>query len=340
MMRLTALFLVLLAHSLLFYVDNIHWPVRAAEQSYFAEWSAIFIYYITIPAFVFISGFLLAKSYQNRPQPLRKIIGNRFRRLIIPWFLVGVLWVVPTDTLFDIPVYMRPVGTSLTDGYQAFFVGLYTSHLWFLLALFWATLSCMLILPILKKHPLISLIITLLMALAAQLFLDSVQYYTLSQIALPILCFGFGMFFYHAKDWVETLPKSRKSVLLTTLFIALIALICFDCSIKRNLYIGWLISIMGCLGIYYMFDFLQYKRVTRKMCSSKLYRWFDSNSMEYYLFHMPFPMLFFMILYPISDITPILFIALIFIFTVAATTIVVWIISRVKRQKCAVRSGD
>lgn len=82
MMRLAALFLVFLGHSVLFYVDNIYWPLRAPEQSGFAEWSAIFILYFTIPSFVFISGFLMAKSYENKRQPLLKIISNRFKRLI------------------------------------------------------------------------------------------------------------------------------------------------------------------------------------------------------------------------------------------------------------------
>ncbi|MEG0108877.1 MAG: acyltransferase [Lachnospiraceae bacterium] len=337
MMRIVALSLVFLGHSVLFYVDNPHWQLRAPEQSSFAEWSILFIFYFTIPIFVFISGFLLAKSYQNRPQSLRKIIGSRFKRLIIPWFLVGALWLVPIYTLFDIPAYYRPSGTSLINGYHNFLIGLHTDHLWFLLALFWATLSCVLLLPIVKKRMFASIAITLLMALAAQLFLGSVDYYKLCLIALPILCFGFGMFFYHAKERIETLSVNRKRVLLLMLLVSMVTLICFDRSMKGNLYLGWSISIMGCVLFYYLFDFLQNKSIVGKVCSSKSYKWIESNNMEYYLFHMPFPKIFFIIFYPVLDIPPVLFIALTFLFTFLATTVVVWIIYRIKQQKNIIR---
>lgn len=332
-MRLAALFLVFLGHSVLFYVDNIYWPLRAPEQSGFAEWSAIFILYFTIPSFVFISGFLMAKSYENKRQPLLKIISNRFKRLIIPWFFVGVLWLVPICTFLDIPAYQRPAGTSLMGGYQNFLLGLFADHLWFLLALFWVTLSCLLLLPILKKHLFTSIIIVLLMALAAQLFLGSVPYYKLSTISLPILCFGFGMFFYHAKGWIAKLSANLRRAFLTTFFISMVILIYFDRSMSGNLYLGWLISVMGCVLAYYMFEFLQDKNITRKVCSSRFYKWIDSHNMEYYLFHIPFPIIFFIIFYPVLGIAPVPFICLTLLFTFMATTIVVWIISRIKQQK-------
>lgn len=333
MMRLAALFLVFLGHSVLFYVDNIYWPLRASEQSGFAEWSAIFIFYFTIPSFVFISGFLMAKNYENKRQPLRKIIGNRFKRLIIPCFFVGALWLVPIYTLLDIPAYQRPAGTSLMGGYQNFLLGLFADHLWFLLALFWATLSCVLLLLILKKHLFTSIIIMLLMALAAQLFLGSIPYYKLSTIAQLILCFGFGMFFYHAKDRIEKLSANRRRAFIITLFISMVILIYFDSSMNGNLYLGWLISVMGCVLAYYIFEFLQDKSITSKVCSGRFYKWIDSHNMEYYLFHMPFPMIFFVVFYPVLGIPPVPFICLTFLFTFMATTIVVWIISRIKQQK-------
>lgn len=333
MMRIVALFLVFFGHSVLFYVDNPFWQLRSPEESDFAEWSILFIFYFTIPIFVFVSGFLLAKSDQNRPQSLRKIISSRFKRLIIPWFLVGTLWLVPICTLFDIPAYQHPMGTSLMAGYQNFLLGQYAEHLWFLLALFWATLSGVLLLPIVKKRMFASIAITLLMALAAQLFLSSVDYYRLSMIALPILCFGFGMFFYHAKERVETLSANRKRVLLLMLFVFMVTLICFDRRMNGNLYLGWLISVMGCVLFYYLFEFLQDKKITSKVCSGRFYKWIESNNMEYYLFHYPFPKIFFIIFYPILNLPPVLFIVLIFFLTFAVTTVVVWIVSCIKQQK-------
>lgn len=171
------------------------------------------------------------------------------------------------------------------------------------------------------------------MALAAQLFLGSVPYYKLSTISLPILCFGFGMFFYHAKDWIAKLSANLRRAFLTTFFISMVILIYFDRSMSGNLYLGWLISVMGCVLAYYMFEFLQDKNITRKVCSSRFYKWIDSHNMEYYLFHIPFPIIFFIIFYPVLGIAPVPFICLTLLFTFMATTIVVWIISRIKQQK-------
>ena len=51
------------------------------------------------------------------------LIRKKTVRLLIPYFVYGTLWLVPTYTFFDIPNFGRDKGASLLDGYIAMALG-------------------------------------------------------------------------------------------------------------------------------------------------------------------------------------------------------------------------
>lgn len=88
--------------------------------------------FTVVPIFVFCSGFLFQTSMQNKKTGIPATILKRTKRLLIPLFLYGLLWLVPTYTAFDIPAYGRPEGTSLLSGYKAMLLGQFCDLSWFL----------------------------------------------------------------------------------------------------------------------------------------------------------------------------------------------------------------
>ncbi|HWR40169.1 MAG TPA: acyltransferase family protein, partial [Patescibacteria group bacterium] len=297
----------------------------APEKSIFAIGSMKIMSYFIIPVFMFASGFLLAKSCENAKNITTYLLTKRLKRLLIPYLLTGILWLVPLYTLFDILVYNRPAGTSLAGGYLAFSLGLFTDHLWFLLALFWVSLFCILLSPLLKRSVVAGSVITLVTALFIQEFLQAVPYYKINQTALPIISACFGMIIYRVHTSIERLQPGRQLLITGVLLGFVIILICFD---KGNAYIGWLISITGCILIYFSSALLAKINIAAIICDSTLYEWVERNSMKYYLFHMPFPYLFFLWLYPVLKISPVIFILLNFVFTLAVTTVVVLVLGK------------
>ena len=147
------LFFVIVFHALLpFTTHNPYWRLYADTQAIGGDIVASLLGFTLVPSFIFASGFLLEKSLQTAPRPA-DILGKRIKRLLVPWFLVMLLWLVPLYTLFDIPAYNRPEGASFWQTLLAGLQGRFTDHLWFLLVLFWASLFWLLCRPLAQRTP-------------------------------------------------------------------------------------------------------------------------------------------------------------------------------------------
>ena len=92
----------------------------------FAEW----LNYIHIYAFTFASGYLFYYSYVEKRclKDYLPVLRKRFRRLIVPYIIVSVAWLIP----FEI-VYFHP---TIKDIVLRFVLGNAPRQLWFLLMLF------------------------------------------------------------------------------------------------------------------------------------------------------------------------------------------------------------
>ncbi|MCC8193328.1 MAG: acyltransferase [Deltaproteobacteria bacterium] len=145
------LFFVIVAHATFPFTEHSgFWQLYADTQATGAEFVATIFSYTLVPSFIFASGFLLEKSFQTTPC-IGDIAGKRIKRLIVPWFLVMLFWLVPLYSLFDIPAYNRPQGSSFWATLLAGLQGRFTDHLWFLLALFWASLFWIAARPMLDR---------------------------------------------------------------------------------------------------------------------------------------------------------------------------------------------
>lgn len=130
--RAAAILLVMLGHSLIIYSSG--WDLYSTAVSVpFLDHLKDAINVIQMPLFFSVSGFCLV--YTVGPAGDRPIrIAAKARRLLVPFLLVGLLWMLPLRLAIGYPGY---VGQGLVRIVTVdFLLGFDNGHLWFLPTLF------------------------------------------------------------------------------------------------------------------------------------------------------------------------------------------------------------
>lgn len=125
LMRTILALLIVFMHSFTCYNGNWKQPAGYVDIPLY-KWLARFSFAYTLEAFVFISGYLFAfqRITLNRIESLRKLIGNKLKRLILPSIIFSALY-------FALFYEYKGAGKlvySLING---------CGHMWYLPMLFW-----------------------------------------------------------------------------------------------------------------------------------------------------------------------------------------------------------
>lgn len=146
--------LVVLYHSMLFWGGN--WftkdPVCTVKTlGVFAQWLNSFHIY----AFTLVSGYLFfyLKYEKNRYQAFWSFVGNKTKRLLLPYGFAAVAWVIPISCL------LTPTG--LKDVVNHYLLAQRPGQLWFLIMLFDVFVIYWPLSDFIKKHKLLGLVIAL-----------------------------------------------------------------------------------------------------------------------------------------------------------------------------------
>lgn len=293
LLKTCSLIFVVVDHCMLFYADNPFFSMRADNPSEVVKAICDFLDVVVIAGFVLASGFL---SASGRPKSIPGRIGERAKRLLIPYYLYGCLWLVPLYTIFDFTTFGRESGMGLVDGYIQMAVGVFADHLWFLWMLFWISLFWILCQGLLKKERLImGLIVGTAMALADQYLLAGIPYFKINQIAPYILCFFSGVVLFCYREELEAMNILTAAGITVILFMAVTAY----CLLHPSAFVWlWIIKIIGALMCFFLFMVISKLRLFVKGGENPVWKFIERNSMDIYLFNMPFPYLFFRMIYP------------------------------------------
>jgi len=174
------------------------------------------IYYFHMPLFMAISGaFFSIQVKNNRWHGIDSLLTNKFRRLMIPFFVFTLVYIIPIKYISN---YFDGISFWKAVSGQLFLFG--NSHLWYLYALFIIFIAGF---YILKKNT--SVYIYLLLYI---LHILSYSVY-LTLVSAPLqysFWFSMGFFFESKRDQYNHYLKNNKwsSFLLGLLFIACVAL--------------------------------------------------------------------------------------------------------------------
>lgn len=285
LMKTMGMFIVVAVHCTLFYSGNDFWPIRAEQESAILSWLSNAILVSSVPIFVFAAGFLLQVSLQNKKNSTAQLIRKKAVRLLIPYFIYGALWLVPTYTLFDIPSYGRDKGASLLAGYKAMALGEFSDVAWFLMMLFWVTLIWVLLNGLLsRKNIIYGAAVSVLLYLAAHFLLVQVDYFKLSQIDIYIVVFFAGAALFCLIDYLE---KRSTVVLIVSSSVGIVAC-AFLAQLSPEMYfLDCLLRIVSPALLLILCMGLCRTGVIARMEQTPTYNWLRKNSLYMYLLQAP-----------------------------------------------------
>ena len=308
------MFLVIVAHCTLFFSGNEFWFIKAEQESIVLRWISKFVVLSVVPIFTFASGFLLQLSLQKNKGSIVDLIRKKAVHLCIPYFIYGILWLVPTYTFFDIPSFGRDKGASLIDGYKAMALGQFSDVAWFLLMLFWVTVIWILLKELLRKENLIyGAMVSAVLYFVVHFYLGQIDYYKISQIDIYIIVFFVGAAFFYVSDIVyNTVPEWLLIVgslvgMIPCVFLAQLSTerYILECILKIVIPVLFLTFSMG----------LCRTNVIVKLEETAVYNWLRKNSLYIYLLQAPGVYIVFGIIYPIIGSNALLCFLLLFILT-------------------------
>ncbi len=329
LVKTITMFLVIFCHSLLFFADNPYWLFNADYKNDTAIFLCDFLNCTVVPIFVFCSGFLFQVSIQKKEIITIKAIIKRAKRLLLPYLLYGFLWLVPTYTIFDIPSYGRPKGSSLIYGYKSMLLGQFSDVSWFLLMLFWVSVIWIILRKLLKKERLIiGVVVTALLYFVTHYLLSGVGYYTLNQIDVFIVIFFVGASFFWIVDKINKLPMPIM-ILISVLGVLVCAILAQYASLNYWIY-SVLAIIMPVIMVIFAMGLCKLK-LQAQIENSCIYEWLLKHNMDIYLMQAPGMYLSFMIFYPIIGQYCFLCVIISYIFTIAFDFIIVLLLTNTRR---------
>lgn len=132
LVRLVALILVVLGHSTGAYTKS--WVYSANVNSNLYKFLSIYVSSFHLSVFVFASGLTYAYKQKsgNAYSSYLILIKKKLKRLMLPYFFVGSLYMIPIGMLLNISRYNKSYLTNL----KSFILGYSNGHLWYLFMLF------------------------------------------------------------------------------------------------------------------------------------------------------------------------------------------------------------
>lgn len=329
LVRTMAMFGVILFHILLCFSKNPFWFVYADYENDTAKYLCNIMNFTVVPIFVFCSGFLFQTSMQNKEISIPTTILKRTKRLLLPFLLYGLLWLVPTYTAFDIPTYGRPKGTSLIDGYKSMLLGQFCDVSWFLLMLFWVTIIWILLRNLLKKERfIIGSVVAAALFFAVHYMLSGVNYYSINQIDIYLVIFFAGASFFWIADKINKLPFP----VLMSISVSGIAVCTVLTPYTSSHY--WLYCVLAMAMPFFMVILAMWickLKLYSHTENFRIYKWLLKHNMDIYLLQAPGIYLSFLLFYPLVGQHCALCVTTSYIFAIVIDFILVIILTYIRK---------
>lgn len=273
-LRAIAILLVVFGHSIILYSSS--WNLYSTNVDIpFLDMLKDIINIIQMPLFFSISGYLFYYTYEKNRGNISQLISVKFKRLLVPFICVALLYFLPIRLIIQYPNYVDRslIKIILVDILWGRDVG----HLWYLPTLFFIFIFVyiiFLILGFLKISNKIKIIICLILFVSLKLGYNfGFQPYVLN-CAKYAIWFYMGYVINALKEYIfkTKYTKIQKLVMI----IVSISLITVSL-ITENTYINFITTGVLVLVLYII--------IPNRTC--KIIEFLDRNSFGIYLFHSP-----------------------------------------------------
>lgn len=128
--RAFAIMTVVVGHSIILYSSQ--WGLYEPDRtSVLLDYMKKLINLYQMPLFFSLSGYLFSMTWKDRK--FFSFFINKARRLIVPFFAIGMLWMIPVKMIIHYPYYE---GRTYVDAFFMLLYGYDLGHLWYLPVLF------------------------------------------------------------------------------------------------------------------------------------------------------------------------------------------------------------
>lgn len=270
--------LVVFYHSILFWSGG--WfsekPAESAEiLRYVAQWLNSFHVY----GFTLVSGYIFCalkceKGLYNQFLPF---VANKAKRLLIPYAVIAILWVIPIGQLF----FHYDAFTI----FKKYVLAMGPSQLWFLIMLFEVFVIAWLLADLFRKHDLLSLIAVVGLyggGLVGPYLMPNIFMIWTALRYVPLFWLGFKLR-QHGTTVIRRIPSALWIAASVLLFGLVQWLGGMDSIIAKLLNLG-LSFLMNIVGALMAFVVLQ-KIADKVNWNHKFFALFSKRSMVVYLLH-------------------------------------------------------
>lgn len=293
-LRILATFLVVVGHSSYLEIstnlggvsyilpDELHPAYEAALPTFFRMLGG-FAYCFHMPLFFMLSGAVL------RLKPIKRLdefVGGKLKRLFIPYFAAGYLFMIPVKYFGNF--YAKE---NLKGVFGEFLHGNESGHLWFLPALFWCMLVFVIIEKLLAKLKINSVYALLFISIVIQMSLDRITFdFFLFKTGLEYIAYfamGYAMEDIRKRvDNKENMDVKQK--IASMLFDLAVGCVCYQTVFKgwQEMFLNSTCQIvLGIVGTFFLADFFSIS--CKRFENSMVYKVVNRNLFNIYLFHDP-----------------------------------------------------
>lgn len=275
--RALAILLVVFGHSIIIYSSS--WSLYSSIYSVpLLDNTKRIIDIIQMPIFFSISGYLFFYTH-NKKRGIVWLIKSKFKRLIVPYFLVGFIYMVPIKYAVGYSGYQDK---TLFDILGNFLMCQDVGHLWFLPALFFIFLICEVLINVIERVPIfrkLNIGAVVLLLIAIILYFEGYRiafgYAPILSAFVNVIWFSFGYFICTYHDFYQSF-FNRKSIKLVSVIIG-ISFLLFCAFFDTRVLVGICCKFIVIFVLYAIMPGTNSKIIS---CISK-------NSFGIYLFHSP-----------------------------------------------------
>lgn len=268
-LKTLAVLLVVFAHVTIFF--SLEGGVFEIETNMLLHYVTKIIYSFHMQLFFFLSGAIFKCCIDfGKYKEIKPFLISKAKRLMLPYFLWGTLYVAPVVTLLKITKVS--LGEYIVNG--ILFNG-DSRHLWYLWALFFMFLLSRILVPILEKGKYVPIAAAVVATILSYYALDLTPAFGISRILRYLQYFLWGYAFVGQKVWIDKLLRGRMYISFIVLGIMTVLVLKTD-----NYNINFLLPYAGIFACYVFV--LNAKKSLIKM---PIYQIIQQNSMGIYLVH-------------------------------------------------------